>query len=94
VVFVIVLVEIVRIIRRDERYPHVVMHLEEFLVDDFLFLDPVSLDLEVVAVTEESLKILGHRPGLVPLSSENRSWHRSREAPGGANQSVVMFLEE
>ena len=36
-IFVVVLVEIMRIVGRDQRDPHVVVHLEEFLVHDLLF---------------------------------------------------------
>ena len=64
-VVVVVLFEIVRIICGDERDPHLLMHLEEFLVHDLLVSDAVAHDLEVVAIAEERLKVLRHRPGLV-----------------------------
>ena len=64
-VVVIVLFEVMRIICRDERNPHLLIHLEEFLVHDLLFADPVTHDLQVVAVSEELLEILRNPPSLV-----------------------------
>ena len=94
VIVVIMGLEIVRVVRRHQRDAHVVLHLEQFLVDDLLVLDAVAHHFEVIAVAEESVKILREGPGLVELARGDRARDRRRQAARGADQSFVVFFEQ
>jgi hypothetical protein len=87
-------VQVVTVVRRDERDPELFVDAEQLAVHDVLLGDPVTLKLQVVAVAEELRKTLDELPRLVRPALENGARDHAREATGRGDQALVVGPQE
>ncbi len=91
---VVVGVQVVGVVGRDERQPEVGRDLEQLLLDPLLELDPVPLQLDVEATGEDAREVLGELPGALGLARPERAADHRRQAARGRDQALAVLAQE
>ncbi len=92
--FVVVALEIVRVIGGDQRKAQVGSHLHQLGVHLVLRRDAVALQLEVEAVLEDRRELLDQPPGARRVVVEDRARHHRGEAAGRRDQAFAAFAQQ
>jgi hypothetical protein len=87
-------VQVVGVVRSDQREPELLVHVEQLAVHRILRGDPVALELQVEPVPEDALVGLELLPGLAHAPVQDRARHARGEAAGRGDQPLVVCAQE
>ena len=93
-VLVIVLLEIVGVVGRQQRDPEVDVHLDQLGVHPILVADAVALHLQVVAVAEDLVELRDLLPGRLHLAVADGAANHRREATRRRDQALAVLAQE